>query len=108
MISCKEEKNKLKQHFPYEHIKQELTDKNAIKLYYIGIEFGLNGDLSKAKSIYEKALEYEKSPIIFNQLGIIESTQKITKSQLNSIRKEENWIAYISQCILMKLALMES
>ncbi|MBR9847641.1 MAG: hypothetical protein GYB35_16760 [Algicola sp.] len=87
IISCKEEKNKPKQHFPYEHIRQELTDKNAIKLYDKGIEFGQNGELHKAKSAYEKALEFENSPIILNQLGTIESTLNNHKKSIEFYQK---------------------
>ena len=86
LISCKE-KVKPKQHFPDEHIKQELTDGNAIKLYDSGIEFGLNGELDRAKTAYEKALEFENSPIILNQLGVIESTLKNYEKSIEFYKK---------------------
>jgi tetratricopeptide (TPR) repeat protein len=86
ILSCKE-KNKPKQHFPDKHIKQELTEENAIKFYGIGIEFGLNGELDKAKIAYEKALKFENSPIILNQLGIIESTLNNHKKSIEFYKK---------------------
>jgi len=86
LISCKE-KVKPKQHFPDEHIKQELTNEDAIKLYTSGIEFGLNGELDKAKIACEKALKFENSPIILNQLGGIESTLKNYEKSIELYKK---------------------
>ena len=85
-ISCKE-KSKPKQHFPYEHIDQVLTVDKAIKYYADGMEFDINGELEKAINSYNKAFEFEQSPIILNQLAGIEFTKKEYEKSITLYKK---------------------
>jgi tetratricopeptide (TPR) repeat protein len=85
-ISCKDS-NKLKQHFPDEHINQVLTNDEAISLYQDGLMFGQKGEFDKAIKAYNKAFEFEQSPIILNQLGAVEAARKNYQKSIDNLKK---------------------
>ncbi|CAG2535290.1 TPR repeat [Maribacter dokdonensis] len=77
-LSCKnEKKNKIvTQHNPFEHINQTLENEKAIELFYNAKKEIEKGNLEIASLLLEKSLDFEKNPIILNELGIIFFSEK--------------------------------
>lgn len=78
LISCNSKKKKdlIKKHYPNEQITQKLTNKKAKKLFENVSYYYDQGDLSSAEFYCKEILKIERSPIIFNELGVIELNRK--------------------------------
>lgn len=73
ILSCQEkEKTKVSNVFnPYKEIPQVLTIIEARQYYDLAVDSRNDGDFSSAYKFLNKALEFEKSPIIYNEFGTI-------------------------------------
>ena len=77
-ISCKEKSEKAihKPHNPSENICQYIQDDEAERLYAKGQDYLEYGDYINAKKLLIEAANIEMSPIIINELGLLEFNQK--------------------------------
>lgn len=66
----KEEAEKVQSYNPYKEISQVISNQQAWEYFDLAQKSSANGDFESAFSYLEKSLEYEKSPIIYNELGI--------------------------------------
>ncbi|MGQ7947581.1 tetratricopeptide repeat protein [Flavobacterium sp. WC2509] len=86
IVSC-QHKEKIKQHNPWEEIPQNLHNENAIRLYSKSTELMKNADYDSAKAFLLKSLNYEKSPIIYNEIGTAELAQKNFQQAIEYFQK---------------------
>jgi tetratricopeptide (TPR) repeat protein len=78
LFSCSEKspKKQPKSYNPSEEIPQVLTTEEAQKYFDLGEMSRIEGDFNSAYIFLNFALEYEESPIIYNDLGMTATAEK--------------------------------
>lgn len=87
IISCQSDKKKPKTHNPKSEISQILKNENAQVLFDKASEKINIQQYDSARILLKKSLDYEKSPIIYNEIGITFLLEKKIEYAINYYEK---------------------
>lgn len=104
LFSCsqKSAKKSAKSYNPSEEISQVLTVEEAQKYFDLGEMSRIKGDFNSAYIFLNFALEYEESPIIYNDLGLTATAEKKYNKAIKYFSESKKldsiyWPTYINE-----------
>ena len=79
LVQCVEDKKHIephKRHFPNNEVEQEITDEKAEALHLLALDAYDRKDYNESINLLKASLLIEKNPIVYNELGVVNSTIK--------------------------------